>query len=182
MSIQEYDYVIVGGGTAGCVLAGLLSRDPDTTVLLIEAGRSDRNPFIHIPAGFVKLKGGNYDWCFSTVSQAGCEGRQVPYPQGKVIGGGGSINAQIFTRGAPADYDSWSSDYGCTGWSFNEVLPYFVRSEANSRLSLPLHGHDGPLGVSDPVNPHPLSLAFVRAGQEYGLPYNADFNGPASTA
>jgi choline dehydrogenase len=177
---NEYDYVIAGGGTAGCVLAGLLSRDPQSTVLLVEAGPPDRNPFIHIPAGMARLKGSRLDWRYSTVAQGALGGRQVPYPQGKVIGGCASINAQVYTRGARADYDSWSSEHGCTGWSFDEVLPYFRRSEGNSRLSLPFHGTDGPLGVSDTLDPQPISLAFIKAAQEFGLPYNTDFNGASS--
>jgi choline dehydrogenase len=175
MTSNEYDYVIAGGGTAGCVLANRLSSDPGVTVLLVEAGPPDHNPFIHVPAGSGRLKA--YEWGLWTVAQRQCEGQRFPFPVGKVVGGGGSINAQVFTRGASSDYDSWSNDYGCAGWSFEEVLPYFIRSEVNSRLSLPFHGQDGPLSVSDQVSPHPLSLAFVKAGQEYGLPYNSDFNG-----
>ncbi|WP_413798115.1 GMC family oxidoreductase [Streptomyces iranensis] len=174
---HEFDYVIAGGGSAGCVLANRLSADPDIRVLLIEAGRQDRNPLIHVPAGFAKLTAGPYEWGFRSRPQEHCDGRVIPLAQGKVIGGGGSINAQVFTRGAHEDYDHWAEAHGCAGWSFRDVLPYFLRSEDNSRLSAPLHGNGGPLGVSDPANPHPLSMAFVRAGQEFGLPFNADFNG-----
>ncbi|MCQ4080849.1 GMC family oxidoreductase N-terminal domain-containing protein [Streptomyces sp. RB6PN25] len=174
---DEYDYVIAGGGTAGCVLANRLSADPAVRVLLLEAGRSDRNPLIHVPAGFAKLTAGPYEWGWRSQPQRHCNDRVIPLAQGKVIGGGGSINAQVFTRGAHEDYDEWDKKYGCTGWSFNDILRYFLRSEDNDRLSAPWHGNGGPLGVSDPVNPHPLSKAFVRAGQEFGLPYNGDFNG-----
>jgi choline dehydrogenase len=174
---DTFDYVIAGGGTAGCVLAARLSEDPAVQVLLLEAGRSDRHPFIHVPAGFAKLTAGPYQWGFVSQPQVHCDGRQIPLAQGKVLGGGGSINAQVFTRGVPQDYDEWAGVYGCEGWSAKEVRQYFVRSEGNERLSGPSHGADGPLGVSDPVNPHPLSKAFVRAGQEFGLPYNSDFNG-----
>ncbi|HTW08000.1 MAG TPA: GMC family oxidoreductase N-terminal domain-containing protein, partial [Acidimicrobiales bacterium] len=173
----EYDYVIAGGGTAGCILAGLLSRRPDVTVLLIEAGRRDHSPLIHLPSGTGQLRPSVYDWGFSTVPQAHCDGRRIPYRQAKVLGGGGSVNAQVYTRGAPADYDDWAKEHRCVGWSYDEVLPYFVRSEANTRLSAPWHGSDGPLAVSDLAVPNPVSLAFVRAGQEFGLPYNPDFNG-----
>ncbi|GAA4387307.1 GMC family oxidoreductase [Tsukamurella soli] len=174
---NDYDYVIAGGGTAGCVLAGRLTEDPSIRVLLLEAGGNDRHPFIHVPAGFAKLTSSKYDWGFQSVPQEHCDGRTIPLAQGKVLGGGGSINAQVFTRGAHEDYDDWAKTYGCDGWSFDDVRQYFVRSEANDRLSAPDHGVDGPLGVSDPVDPHPLSLAFVRAGQEFGLPFNGDFNG-----
>ncbi|WP_310962452.1 GMC family oxidoreductase [Nocardioides terrisoli] len=172
-----FDYIIAGGGTAGCVLANRLTSNPEISVLLIEAGRSDRNPLIQIPAGFAKLTAGPYEWGFRSVPQKNCDDRVIPLAQGKVIGGGGSINAQVFTRGVRQDYDDWAHEYGCDGWSAKEVDKYFLRSEGNERLAAPLHGTEGPLGVSDLANPHPLTRAFVRAGQEYGLPYNADFNG-----
>lgn len=174
---DEFDYIIAGGGTAGCVLANRLSADPAVSVLLIEAGPADRNPLIHVPAGFAKLTAGPYEWGYRSQPQQHCDGREIPLAQGKVIGGGGSINAQVFTRGAREDYDEWAKTYGCTGWSFSDIQPYYLRSEGNDRLSAPWHGTDGPLGASDPVNPHPLSRAFVKAGQEFGLPYNSDFNG-----
>ncbi|MEV4734830.1 GMC family oxidoreductase N-terminal domain-containing protein [Saccharopolyspora sp. NPDC049426] len=174
---ETFDYIIAGGGTAGCVLAARLSEDPTTRVLLLEAGHTDRHPFIHVPAGFAKLTAGPYQWGFSSVPQKHCDDRVIPLAQGKVLGGGGSINAQVYTRGARADYDEWAEAYGCDGWSAKEVHEHFVRSEANERLAAPHHGVNGPLGVSDPINPHPLSKAFVQAGQEFGLPYNADFNG-----
>ncbi len=172
-----YDYVIAGGGTGGSVLAGRLSEDPSVRVLLLEAGRSDRHPFIHMPAGFPRLKGGPYQWAYNSVPQKHSNGRSIPLPQGRGLGGGGSINSQVFTRGVAEDYDGWVADYGCEGWSAAEVSKYFVRSESNSRLSGPHHGTQGPLGVSDLRRPHTLSAAFVQAGQEFGLPYNSDFNG-----
>lgn len=177
MQANRFDYVIAGGGTAGCVLAGRLTEDPTVTVLLLEAGSSDRHPFIHVPAGFAKLTSGKYDWGYSSVPQQHCDDRTIPLAQGRVLGGGGSINAQVFTRGAHEDYDTWATTYGCEGWSFKEIQQYFVRSESNARLAAPHHGVDGPLGVSDPINPHPLSMAFVKAGQDFGLPFNGDFNG-----
>ncbi|ORA39162.1 GMC family oxidoreductase [Mycobacterium aquaticum] len=173
----SYDYVVIGGGTAGCVLAGRLTEDPAIRVLLIEAGRSDRHPFIHVPAGFAKLTAGPYQWGFTSAPQKACGDRVILLPQGKVLGGGGSINAQVFTRGIAADYDTWDRDYGAKGWSFDDIQKYFLLSENNNRLSAPYHGTTGPMGVSDIAEPHPLSEAFVKAGQEYGLPYNADFNG-----
>jgi len=173
-----FDYIIAGGGTAGCVLANRLTADHRTRVLLLEAGGSDRNLFIHLPIGFAKLTSGPYDWGLSTVPQKACDDRVIPVAQGKVIGGGGSINAMVFTRGTPADYDGWASEFGCTGWGFDEIQKYFIRSEDNERLSAPWHGNGGPLGISDIPDPHPLSRAFVMAAQQFGLPYNGDFNGP----
>ncbi|WP_020660504.1 GMC family oxidoreductase [Amycolatopsis benzoatilytica] len=174
---DSFDFVIAGGGTAGCVLAARLSENPANRVLLLEAGRDDRNPLIHVPAGFAKLTSSSYQWGYTTVPQRHCDNRSVQFAQGKVVGGGGSINAQVYTRGAAEDYDEWAAAYGCEGWSSKDVQPYFLRSEGNTRLSAPHHGTEGPLGVSDPASSHPLSQAFVRAGQEFGLPYNADFNG-----
>lgn len=172
----EFDFVIVGGGTAGCVLANRLSANGHRVVLL-EAGHWDRNPLIHVPAGFAKLNMASYSWGFVSAPQRHCDDREVAMIQGKVMGGGGSINAQVCTRGAHSDYDRWESEHGCEGWGFKDILKYFLRSEDNQRLSLPWHGVGGPLGVSDVVNPHPLTHAFVRAGQEFGLPFNTDFNG-----
>lgn len=177
MASHEYDYIIAGGGTAGAVLAARLSEDPSARVLLLEAGGNDNNPLIHVPAGFAKLTGSKYDWGHVSVPQKHCFDREIPLAQGRVLGGGGSINAQVFTRGAREDYDEWSAKHGADGWSFDEIQKYFIRSESNERLSAPLHGTDGPIGVSDLVNPHPLTRAWVQAGQEYGLPYNSDFNG-----
>jgi len=173
----SYDFLIIGGGTAGCVLAGRLTEDPTTSVLLIEAGRSDLHPFIHVPAGFAKLTTGPYQWGFTSAPQRSCGNRVIALPQGKVIGGGGSINAQVFTRGTPSDYDNWEKAYGAKGWSFADIQKYFLISEDNPRLSAPYHGTGGPMGISDIADPHPLSEAFVRSGQEWGLPYNSDFNG-----
>ena len=173
----SYDYLVVGGGTAGCVLAARLTENPDVSVLLIEAGKRDRHPLIHIPAGFAKLTAGPYEWGFSTAGQKHCRDRTIPYAQGKVLGGGGSINAQVFTRGAPQDYDRWGKRYGCTGWAFDDIHPYFVRSEGNDRLGGPWHGTDGPLGVSDFPELHPLTEAFIDAGKQAGIPETDDFNG-----
>jgi choline dehydrogenase-like flavoprotein len=174
---MSYDYIIVGGGSAGCVLANRLSADPSLKVLLLEAGGSDRNPLFRMPAGFAKMTKGVASWGWSTVPQKHLNGRVIWYTQAKVIGGGSSINAQLYTRGNAKDYDAWVSDAGCKGWSFREVLPYFVRSEDNQRLVNAYHGYGGPLGVSYPVNPIPISHAFLRAAQEAGIPFNADFNG-----
>ena len=173
----HYDYVIVGGGSAGCVLANRLSADPSVTVLLLEAGGSDRHPFFAMPAGFAKMTKGIGSWGWHTVQQQHLNNRVLRYTQAKVIGGGSSINAQLYTRGVPADYDEWESRAGATGWSYRDVLPYFKRSENNQRYANEFHGYGGPLGVSNPISPMPICEAFFQAGQELGIPFNPDFNG-----
>lgn len=174
---MTYDYIITGAGPAGCVLANRLSADPETKVLLIEAGGSDRHPYFHMPAGFAKMTKGIASWGWSTVPQRHLNNRVLWYTQAKVIGGGSSINAQVYTRGNPGDYDAWAAEEGCTGWSYREVLPYFKRAEDNERFADEYHSYGGPLGVSVPINPLPISEAFLRAAQEYGIPFNPDFNG-----
>lgn len=171
------DTIIVGSGPAGCVLANRLSEDPTHEVLLLEAGSRDRHPYIHMPAGFAKLTGGSATWGWSTVPQANLGGRRYWFPQGRILGGGSSINAMVYTRGHAADYDAWAREDGCTGWSYQDVLPYFRRAEDNQRFVDEYHSYGGPLGVSAPVNPLPIGDAFVRAAQEAGLPFNHDFNG-----
>ena len=129
------DYVIVGGGSAGCVLAARLSEDPDVDVLLLEAGPADKNPYIHMPVGFFKMTDGPLTWGYKTAPQRHANNREVPYAQGRVLGGGGSINAEVFTRGCPEDYDRWANEEGCDGWSFEDVKPYYVKSEDNDVLA-----------------------------------------------
>ena len=172
---EKFDFIIVGGGAAGCVLARRLVDTGQVSVLLLEAGPSDRHPYIHMPAGFTKLTGATHSWGYETVPQKGLNGLEIWYPQGRVLGGGSSINAQVYTRGNRWDYDNWA-DHGCSGWSYGEVLPYFRKAEDNNRYADAFHGQGGPLKVSDAL-PHMLTTVFVRAAQQAGLPFNADFNG-----
>lgn len=171
-----YDYVIVGGGSAGCVLAARLSENPAARVCLIEAGGRDTNPMIHMPVGFAKMTTGPMTWGLTTAPQIHANNREIPYAQARVLGGGSSINAEIFTRGHPADYDRWV-DEGATGWGFKDIQRYFLRSEGNTMLSGDWHGTDGPLAVSNITDPNPTTRAFLRSCQEVGMPYNPDFNG-----
>lgn len=177
MGESGYDYVIVGGGSAGCVLAARLTENPAVRVLLLEAGGRDRHPYIHMPVGFSKMTSGPFTWGLKTAPQRHAYDREIPYAQARVIGGGSSINAEIYTRGHPGDFDRWANEEGAPGWSFKDVLPYFLRSEGNTILSGPLHGVDGPLGVSNLPDPQRTTRAFVQACQEFGMPHNADFNG-----
>ena len=174
---MTYDYIITGAGPAGCVLANRLSEDPDMRVLLLEAGGGDWNPLFHMPAGFAKMTKGVASWGWETVPQKHMKGRVLRYTQAKVMGGGSSINAQLYTRGNAADYDLWAREDGCEGWSYREILPYFKRAEDNQRFADDYHSYGGPLGVSMPVSALPICDAYIRAGQELGIPYNHDFNG-----
>lgn len=172
-----YDYIIVGAGSAGCVLANRLSEDPGTRVLLLEAGPRDWHPFIHMPAGLAKLVGKKgVNWDYSTAPEPRLDGRMLWWPRGKVLGGSSSINAMCYIRGHARDYDEWA-DLGAEGWSWQDVLPYFKRSENNSRGSSDWHGGDGPLAVSDHRHSNPLSDVFLEAAVQAGLPASDDFNG-----
>ena len=177
MAEAGFDYVIVGGGSAGCVLANRLSEDPDVRVLLLEAGGRDRHPLIHMPVGFAKMTDGPHTWGFATAPQKHANNREIAYAQARVIGGGSSINAEVFTRGNPVDYDRWAEQEGCDGWAFKDIQQHFLRSEGNSILSGDWHGTDGPLAVSNIPDPQPMTRAFVQSCQELGIPYNPDFNG-----
>ena len=146
-------------------------------MLLLEAGGGDWNPLFHMPAGFAKMTKGVASWGWETVPQKHMKNRVLRYTQAKVIGGGSSINAQLYTRGNAADYDLWASEEGCEGWSYRDVLPYFKRAEDNQRFADDYHSYGGPLGVSMPAATLPICDAYIRAGQELGIPYNHDFNG-----
>ena len=172
-----YDYIIVGAGSAGCVLAHRLSEDPACRVLLLEAGPRDWHPFIHMPAGLAKLVGQKgVNWNYDTAPEPHLDNRRLWWPRGKVLGGSSSINAMCYIRGVPQDYDDWA-DAGAEGWDWNSVLPYFRRSERNSRGADALHGADGPLHVSDLRYTNELSAAFIEAGVQAGYARNPDFNG-----
>lgn len=173
-----FDTIIVGGGSAGCVLAGRLSEDPGHRVALVEAGPADRSVLIHCPAGLAVLaKTEHFNWGYQTVPQPGLAGRRGYQPRGKVLGGSSSVNAMIYTRGHPRDYDDWAAQ-GNPGWSFAEVLPYFRRAEHNERGADDWHGQGGPLNVMDLRSPNPFLAHFIEAGRQAGYPVNADFNGP----
>ena len=175
---MEVDYVVVGAGSAGCVLAARLSEDPAVRVCLLEAGSADSSVLIHCPAGLALMaRNQQANWGFSTVPQPGLDGRRGYQPRGKVLGGSSSINAMIYTRGHRADYDHWAAQ-GNPGWSFEEVLPYFRRAEHNERGADALHGTGGPLNVMDLRSPNPAAAAFVEAGVQAGYARNDDFNGP----
>ncbi len=175
------DYVIVGAGSAGCVLAARLSEDPAVQVTLLEAGPADSSVLIHCPAGLGVMarsptSGFAHNWAFSTVPQAGLAGRRGYQPRGKVLGGSSSINAMIYTRGVPQDYDAWAAE-GNAGWAWDQVLPLFRHAEHTERGADRFHGADGPLNVKDLSDPNPFSLAFVEAGVQAGYRHNLDFNG-----
>lgn len=173
---EAYDFIIIGGGSAGCVLAARLSENPQTKVLLLEAGGSDRHPYFHLPAGFAKMTKGIASWGWQTVPQRHMKNRVFNYTQAKVIGGGSSINAQIYTRGNAQDYDEWRQS-GCDGWSYEDVLPYFRKAEDNDTYDNRYHGKGGPLGVSRPVAPLPICEAYFEAANALGIPRNPDANG-----
>ena len=175
--MTSFDYIIVRGGSAGCVLAARLIEEPDASVLVIEAGGRDKSLLFHWPAGFAKMTKGIASWGWSTIPQKHMQNTEVWFTQAKVIGGGSSINPQIYTRGNAADYDAWADTHGCDGWDYRSLLPYSKRAEFNERFKNDYHGADGPLGVSMPRGALPICDAFIRAGQECGIPYNEDFNG-----
>jgi choline dehydrogenase len=175
--LGRFDYIIVGAGSAGCVLANRLSASGRHKVLLLEAGGRDTNPWIHVPLGYGKLfRDKSVNWLFETEPQAELNQRRISQPRGKVLGGSSSINGLVYMRGQREDYDQWRQ-MGAIGWSFDDVLPYFRKAERQTRGGNDYHGADGPLPVSDQSEPHPLCDAFIAASQEAGHPRNDDFNG-----
>lgn len=179
---EEFDTIIVGGGSAGCVLAERLSEKPDARVLLLEEGPHDDTMWVRMPVGTFKLLGTERSFVFKTEPEPAANGRSLVVPQGRMLGGGSSINGGVYIRGQRQDYDEWRA-LGCSGWGFDDVLPYFRKCEGNARLAGPYHGTDGPLKVTDMPHHHPLSEACIRATQEtsaflnHDIPYNHDFNG-----
>ena len=172
-----YDYVIVGAGSAGCVLANRLSEDPATRVLLVEAGGRDRSPNIKIPAAFAKQFHTKLDWDYETEPEPHVDNRRLYIPRGKALGGSSSMNAMLYVRGRPLDYDAWEAQ-GAPGWGYRDVLPYFLKSEDNARGGSEFHRAGGPLGVSEQRSPRRIGGALLAACQAAGIPRIADYNGP----
>ena len=175
--MNSFDYVIVGAGSAGCVLANRLSADAGNQVALIEAGPPDASPWIHHPLGlqFV-LRNPKLEWRLPTLPEPALNGRRIACPRGRTFGGSSSANGMIYIRGQQQDYDSWAAG-GCTGWAWNDVLPWFMKAESNDRIAGPLHGVDGPLKVSTVRADSPLCNALIAAGRSLGIPASDDFNG-----
>ena len=175
--MEEFDYVIVGAGSAGCVMAHGLSQNGRFRVCLLEAGPSDHSFWIHLPIGYGKtMWDARVNWKFETEPEPGMQQRRIYWPRGKVLGGSSSINGLIFIRGQREDYEAWAQA-GNSGWGWDDVLPYFRRAEGNTRLGGPLHGQEGPLKVSSIETPHPLVEAFIASAQALGVPRSEDFNG-----
>ena len=159
----NYDYIVIGAGSAGCVVANRLSADPANRVLLLEAGSADRNPWIHVPVGYFKtMHNPATDWCYVTDPDPGLNGRSLKWPRGKVLGGSSSLNGLLYIRGQKEDYDNWES-LGSPGWGWDDVLPYFIKSEDQERGAIPLHGTGGPQKVSDITLRRPVTSAFIDA-------------------
>lgn len=177
MERLEADYVIVGAGSAGCVIANRLSADPNVSVVLLEAGPADRNPWIHIPVGYFKtMHNPTVDWCYKTEPDPGLNGRSLDWPRGKVLGGSSSLNGLLYVRGQSSDYDRWAQ-MGNRGWSWEDVLPLFKRSENQERGADAFHGADGELSVSNMRLQRPICDAWVAAATAAGYPFNQDYNG-----
>ena len=174
---ESFDYVVVGAGSAGCAVAARLSEDSSARVLVLEAGGKDRSLNIKIPAAFAKQFRTKLDWDYSTGPEPALDGRELFVPRGKVLGGSSSMNAMMYVRGRPLDYDGWR-DGGCPGWGYEDVLPYFKRAENNGRGASEVHGAGGPLEIVDQRSPRPLTRRFLEAAQATGIPANPDINSP----
>ena len=178
--MQEFDYIICGGGTAGCVVATRLIEENKGTVLVLEAGKKDDSFYFKIPAGIPIVI--NETWDYTTEPDPKTHNRRMSCAQGRVLGGSSSVNGMVYLRGHAQDYDDWAEKYGCVGWDYQNVLPYFIKAENNESLSGPHHGNCGHFAISDTRLKHPLTRAFIKAGQELGLPYVNDFNDQAKSA
>ena len=175
--MDTFDYIVVGAGSAGCVVANRLSADPNNRVLLLEAGGKDSNPWIHIPIGYAKtVYNPKTSWIYETEPCEGTGGRRTKWPRGRVLGGSSSINGLIYIRGQRQDYDHWRQ-LGNAGWGFQDVLPYFKMAEDQEHGASDLHGAGGPPSVSDHKARDELATAMVAAARDIGLPWNDDFNG-----
>ena len=172
--MNRFDYIVIGAGSAGCVMANRLSENPEASVLLLEAGGRDINLFIHIPAGFFKtLYDPSVNWCYATEKEEGSGNRAIHWPRGKVLGGSSAINGHLIVRGQPEDYDGWAQ-LGNRGWSYEEVLPYFKKFENRADGDPEIRGRDGPINVIDPIEQHPLTRLFIEACVEAGIARNYD--------